>query len=98
MGRNPARPVSDALDRFFDHYYRRRPVNATFTGVHTYDAQLPDWSPAGLDLLNDEMRTLSRDLAEAFPAAAPSALRDNPQIMDSELARNFLEIQLSENA
>ena len=24
--------LSAALDRFFEHYYRRRPVNATFTG------------------------------------------------------------------
>ena len=27
-----------ALDRFFDSYYRLRPVNATFTGVHDFDA------------------------------------------------------------
>ena len=38
-----------ALDRFFDAYYRRRPVTATFTGVHAYDRELPDWSPEGLD-------------------------------------------------
>ena len=34
-----------ALDAFFESYYRLRPVNATFTGVHDYDDRLPDWSP-----------------------------------------------------
>jgi hypothetical protein len=45
-----------AIDDFFTHYYARRPVNATFTGVHAYDEELPDWSPDGLDALDDEMR------------------------------------------
>ena len=40
--------MSASLDRFFDHYYRRRPVTATFTGVHSFDALLPDWSSGGL--------------------------------------------------
>jgi len=34
-----------ALDGFFESYYRLRPVNATFTGVHHHDSRLPDWSP-----------------------------------------------------
>jgi len=32
-----------ALAGFFDSYYRLRPVNATFTGVHDFDHRLPDW-------------------------------------------------------
>ena len=36
------------LDAFFESYYRLRPVNATFTGVHEHDHRLPDWSPEGL--------------------------------------------------
>ena len=28
-----------ALDRFFDTYYRQRPVAATFTGLHAHDAR-----------------------------------------------------------
>jgi hypothetical protein len=47
-----------ALDAFFDSYYRLRPVNATFTGVHEYDDLLPDWSPDGLDAAADEMRAV----------------------------------------
>ena len=33
---------SAAVDAFLDHYYRRNPVNATFTGVHARDDRLPD--------------------------------------------------------
>ena len=91
--------MSAALDRFFDHYYRRRPVNATFTGMHAYDAQLPDWSREGLEALDDEMRGLHTELAVTH--AAPDRAhhyRDDVELLDAELARAFLEIQLAENA
>ena len=35
------------LDDFFALYYRTRPVNATFIGVHDYDHLLPDASEEG---------------------------------------------------
>ena len=91
--------MSAALDRFFEHYYRRRPVNATFTGMHAYDAQLPDWSREGLKALDDEMRGLHAELA--LTHAAPDKAhhyRDDVELLDAELARAFLEIQLAENA
>ena len=53
-----------AIDDFFTHYYARRPVNATFTGVHAYDSELPDWSPDGLDALDDEMRSSINAIAQ----------------------------------
>ncbi len=91
--------MSGALDGFFSHYYRRRPVNATFTGVHMYDDALPDWSPAGLEALDDEMHSLARDLSASHPSpSAPRAYRDDVQALDAELARSFLETQLTENA
>lgn len=46
------------LDAFFDHYYRRRPVNATFTGVHAYDDRLPDLSEQGVADTCAEMEAL----------------------------------------
>lgn len=91
--------MSAALDRFFDHYYRRRPVNATFTGVHDHDHELPDWSLDGLAALDDEMRSLGAALSASHPApASPAAVRDEPELFDAELARGFLEIQRAENA
>jgi hypothetical protein len=91
--------VSDALDRFFDHYCRRRPVNATFTGVHAYDDQLPDWSIEGLAELEDDLGALGRELAAAHPPSSNAhALKDDTDLLDAELARAFLQIQSAENA
>jgi hypothetical protein len=91
--------VSGALDSFFGHYYRRRPVNATFTGMHAFDDALPDWSPAGLEALDDEMHALARELSVTHPAPSSArAYRDDPVLLDAELARSYLETQLAENA
>src|ERR1044071_5943926 len=91
--------MSDPLEQFVDHYYRRRPVNATFTGMHDYDAFLPDWSTSGLAALDDEMRQLVAQLDERYPKPEKaSAYRDDPNLLDAELARGFCQIQLSENA
>src|SRR4030095_14801442 len=46
----PASGVTVAPDRFFESYYRLRPVTATFTGLHQFDRLLPDWSLTGLTL------------------------------------------------
>jgi hypothetical protein len=81
------------LDRFFDSYYRLRPVNATFTGVHDFDDRYPDWSPDGLDAAIDEMRSLRASIADAD--AAPEALRD-VRARDRALAASFLDVQLAE--
>ena len=45
-----------SLTEFLASYYRLRPVNATFTGVHEHDRRLPDWSPDGLAAAADEMQ------------------------------------------
>ena len=88
-----------AIDDFFTHYYARRPVNATFTGVHAFDDRLPDWSPDGLAAMDDEMRSLGEALAREYPApASAAAYRNNPDLLDAELARGFLDIQRAEHA
>ena len=46
------------MDRFFEAYYARRPVNATFIGVHAYDHLLPDFSENGAGDTLAEMRAL----------------------------------------
>ena len=88
-----------ALDDFFTHYYSKRPVNATFTGVHAYDEELPDWSLDGLAALDDEMQSLGASLAAEYPApSSVVAFRSSPDLLDAELARGYLEIQRAENA
>ena len=82
-----------ALDPFFESYYRLRPVNATFTGIHEHDDRLPDWSPDGLAAAAGEMRSLRASLGTA-PAAGTS-LRD-VAARDRALAISFLDVQIAE--
>ncbi len=75
------------LDSFFDAYFRQRPVNATFIGVHAFDDRLPDLSEAGQANNAAESATLLRRLR---------ALSDEPlsvsEHLDRQLAEGFLEI------
>ncbi|MEP7382245.1 MAG: DUF885 family protein [Gemmatimonadota bacterium] len=82
---------------FLEHYYRRRPVNATYTGVHDFDHSLPDWSPAGVEQIRREMRALRERIAarELSSLDALIAARDWSGL-DLALADSFLEIQLAE--
>ena len=83
------------LKRFFESYYRLRPVNATFTGVHDHDHRLPDWSPEGLASAIDDMRALRASLAEPGPPEA-RALRD-AGVRERALARAFLDVEIAEH-
>jgi len=82
------------LDAFFESYYRLRPVNATFTGVHEHDHRLPDWSPDGLASAVDEMLALRSALVSAQRPGA--TLRDVDE-RDRELAMAFLDVQIAEH-
>ncbi len=76
------------LDRFFASYYRHRPVNATFIGVHDYDDLLPDYSAGGVAAaLNDAERLLAE--LEALPEESLTTA----QAIDRRLATGFLKIQ-----
>jgi len=80
------------LDEFFDaYYYRRRPVNATFTGVHGFDDRWPDFSPRGADETASEMHGLLHRL-HALPPEPLTAT----EALDWRLAEGFLEIGLWE--
>jgi uncharacterized protein (DUF885 family) len=86
------------LDAFLEHYYRPRPVNATFTGMHGHDHRLPDWSAAGVEAQLAEMRALRSRLAAAGASSladAAVATRDWTAI-DLALADAFLEVQIAE--
>ena len=74
-----------ALDRFFASFYRRRPVTATFTGIHAFDHDLPDWSPGGLRDGVREMQALRRDL-DAAGRVADEDVGRFPEDVDLALA------------
>src|SRR5438093_1055563 len=88
-----AAPMS-CLAEFFASYYRLRPVNATFTGIHEHDHRLPDWSPEGLEAAADEMQRL---LDTLVASRAPGTLAlDEIVVRDRELAIAFLDVQRAE--
>ena len=70
------------LDRFFECYYRRRPVNATFIGVHDHDGELPDFSENGAGDMLAEMRSLLASV-------------DGTSV-DHRLAAGYLRTQIAE--
>jgi uncharacterized protein (DUF885 family) len=80
--------LSAWLDDFFKSYYSRRPVNATFTGVHDYDALLPDFSEHGAADTLAEMQGLL-DRLEKLPVE-PMTFAEKT---DRRLAAGFLRIQ-----
>jgi len=81
-----------ALAGFFESYYRLRPVNATFTGIHDHDDRLPDWSPEGLEAAIEEM-----DWCHAALKGPRDAGEADVEARDRELARSFLDIQIAEH-
>ena len=76
------------LDDFFRSYYRHRPVNATFIGVHDYDDRLPDFSENGSGDLLAETESLLDGLR-----ALPTEPASEAEALDHKLVEGFLEIQ-----
>ncbi|HEY7817590.1 MAG TPA: DUF885 family protein, partial [Vicinamibacteria bacterium] len=69
------------LDRFFDSYYRRHPVSATFIGNHEHDHRLPDVTESDEGSLLAEL--------DRLPAQALTPVEE----LDRDLARGHLEIE-----
>ncbi|HYM71295.1 MAG TPA: DUF885 family protein, partial [bacterium] len=76
------------LDDFFAVYYRHRPVNATFAGVHDYDDRLPDYSARGVDETVAAMGALLARLR-----SLPHEPLTEDEEPDRRLAEGFLTIQ-----
>ncbi|HEY8597934.1 MAG TPA: DUF885 family protein [Thermomicrobiales bacterium] len=87
-GDERADPTVAWLDDFFALYYRTRPVNATFIGVHDYDHLLPDASAAGLAATAAAEEALLQRVA-----ALPDDTADAPVALDRRLAAGHLLIQ-----
>jgi hypothetical protein len=76
------------LDVFMASYFRRRPVNATFIGMHDFDDRLPDLSEEGIAATLGDAEALLERL-RALPREPLSAA----QTLDRQLAEGFLLIQ-----
>lgn len=79
------------LDNFFAVYYKRRPVNATFIGMHAYDYALPDFSEQGAGDTLAEMEAQLTQLRRLPPETYTSAEK-----IDRALTEGFLRIQIWE--
>lgn len=82
---------SSWLDDFFGAYYSRRPVNATFIGMHALDHQLPDFSEKGVGETVEEMQALLARLE-----TLPDEPLTTAQSLDRTLAAGYLRTQLWE--
>ena len=85
------RKFNSWLDRFFTSYYKNRPVNATFIGVHDYDNLLPDFSPEGVAKTIEEMEGLRDDLGQLSVNSLSKWEK-----LDLQAAGGFLDTQLWE--
>ena len=95
VDRSGTRAVQDWLDGFFEAYYARRPVNATFIGVHDHDHVLPDFSEQGAGDTLAEMETLLRGAGRLDPSSSPAS--GTTEAIDKRLAEGFLRIQIWEH-
>jgi uncharacterized protein (DUF885 family) len=91
------------LDKFFQHYYRRRPVNATFIGVHDYDDTLPDYSEQGVqdtcdEMLSSVMRVMPYQLHQSENGSYIDWIDPDTRLwsVDQILAVTYQLIQLAE--
>ncbi len=84
----PAPALAAALDRFFAAYYRRRPVSATFAGMHEHDHRLPDYSARGIGDATAEVESLRASLRELPPEPLAEG-----EALDRTLVDGWLEIQ-----
>lgn len=83
-----------SLDRFFEAYYRRRPVNATFIGSHEHDGRWPDYSENGAGDTRAEMVRQLGDL-QALVTEDRGGLSRETQL-DLRLATGYLRTQVWE--
>ncbi|MEO7362928.1 MAG: DUF885 family protein [Gemmatimonadaceae bacterium] len=88
----------DALDAFFAHYYAAHPVNATFTGVHTHDKRLPDWSSAQVIRDAEELDALRVRLETGLQVTSDDyrALSENAVALDTVLTLANIRLRLLE--
>jgi uncharacterized protein (DUF885 family) len=89
------------VDRFFESYFRRRPVDATFVGVRGHDRALPDLSTEGLLRQEQEMLAQLRaweamEEQESSGESGGTSVSERFERLDARLAAGQLRIELWE--
>src|SRR6476660_4011521 len=81
VGPNPSEATLDTLtQQILEDFYKRQPTSATDLGIHSHDAELEDYSRAGVDNDLAALRQFRTQLA----AIDPTSLSQGPQL-DREL-------------
>ncbi|WP_411281654.1 DUF885 family protein [Gemmatimonas sp.] len=71
-------------------------MNATFTGLHTHDHRLPDWSRDARDAEVSELAELHDALFNAAPRGNDALLAADIEAVDAELARANIDLRILE--
>ena len=71
-------------------------MNATFTGLHTHDHRLPDWSREARDTEVAELAELHDALFSASPHRSDATLAVDIDAVDAELARANIDVRILE--
>ncbi len=71
-------------------------MNATFTGLHSYDHRLPDWSRDARDTEVSELAELHDALHSASPRTTDAVLAVDIDSVDAELARANIDVRILE--
>jgi len=80
--------LDDWMDEFFTSLFTHRPVDATFVGAHQYDAEMPDFSDAGITAQIADLDRL------AVTLSAVSADESLPEaVLDRQVSSGYLASQ-----
>lgn len=71
-------------------------MNATFTGLHTHDHRLPNWSRDARDTEVAELAELHDALFSASPHRSNDVLATDIEAVDAELARANIDLRILE--
>ena len=61
--------LDDLIRQYADAYFQHNPVMASVLGVHTYDAELGDFSSANLERRATMLKSLKREVSAAVSSA-----------------------------
>lgn len=88
-----AQDLDSLLETYLAGYWKANPARATSSGVHTYDSQLGDFSPAAIGFEVQRNRAAIEAFEKLDPAALSPAARVDRAIVIERIQRMLFELQ-----
>lgn len=88
-----APPWDAFVDEMLDQMFQLTPTWATYEGLHKYDAELEDYSKAGIDKRIATLQQLERRAAAFDLGTAPLNVREDQELVVSNLRGQLLDLQ-----